>query len=62
MRTRNGFAAATGDTTSCAARGGGAAAWRLTMNVRLKTMTTALTSVAVQRITGVSLPSSRGVS
>jgi len=49
VRTRSGGTSAIGDTTS---RGAVAAVRRVTMNVRLKTMTTALTNVAVQRIIG----------
>ena len=52
VRTRSGATAAIGDTTSRGAVGAVAAVRRVTMNVRLKTMTTALTNVAVQRIIG----------
>ena len=52
VRTRSGGTSAIGDTTSRGAVGAVAAVRRVTMNVRLKTMTTALTNVAVQRIIG----------
>jgi len=52
VRTRSGATAVIGDTTSRGAVGAVAAVRRVTMNVRLKTMTTALTNVAVQRIIG----------
>jgi len=52
VRTRSGATAVIGATTSRGAVGAVAAVRRVTMNVRLKTMTTALTNVAVQRIIG----------